>query len=214
MEVDILIGAKNIEPRDFLSVSDPEQRAYMSTSVSTLSKSLIKRQSYLFKDLVRVAKDWRDSFQWAPHCKPKSYLLEIIMLEAFKRMGFCSRHTLQTKNNWPPPYFAARILQMFFSLIGSVKSYYKDQKYDKDNLTHLFVCCTPYYQVDDLPMDSPEPLFESTRVVGKGKKAQEKTRKATAIVMDPVNPTNNLWLTLGNADSLVKRAKKAADQLQ
>jgi hypothetical protein len=136
------------------------------------------------------------------------------MLEAFKRMGFCSRQTLQTKKDWPPPYFAARILQMFFSLIGSVEPSYKDQTYDKDNLPHLLVCCSPYYQVNDLPMDSPQPLFESTRLVGKGKKAQKKTRKATAIVMDPVNPTNNLWLTLGNANSLVKRAKKAVDQLQ
>jgi hypothetical protein len=73
MEIDILVGAPNMLPRDFLSVSDREQRQYMSASVGNLATQFVNRQALLFKDMVRVAKDWRDSFKhWEKDCKPKS----------------------------------------------------------------------------------------------------------------------------------------------
>ena len=43
MEMDILIGALNVLPRDFLQVSDPEQSAYMSGSVSHLAVRFVSR---------------------------------------------------------------------------------------------------------------------------------------------------------------------------
>jgi hypothetical protein len=209
MEIDILLAIPDVHPRDFLEVSNPEQRAFMSASVSHLATRFIKKQNLLFKDLVRVAKDWRDSFTWAPQCKPKSYLLEVIMLAAFRRS--------KVSTTWRSSYAmwrATDILLKFFDLIGSVEEYSPSRQYDASSLPPLFVCFETYYSKDDLPLTEPEPLFQVTRIVGKGKRVQVKTRKATAIVMDPANPTNNLWLTLGDAQTLVSRAKNAAEEIR
>lgn len=211
LQIDILIGTKNIMPRHFLQVSDPEQRAYMSASVSHLSKRFMKNQPLLFHDMVRVAKDWRDSFTWAPQCKPKSYLLEVIMLESFRKLNYCTKSKGQINyylSNWNQ---ATSILLNFFQLLGSVENYHNTQNYNKHNLPSLFICFNTYYDSAELPLDEPEPIFE--RRVGSGKNVKIKTRKATAIVMDPVNPTNNLWLTLDDASTLVERARKAAEEL-
>ena len=211
MEIDILIGATKVLPLDFLEVDDTEQRAYMSASVSHLATRLMKRQGLPFHDMVRVAKHWRDSFSWAPQCKPKSYLLEVIMLEAFRSLNYCSKTTLNTMYHAPRGHgdAADAILRRFFELIGKVENYHKDQAYDKDHLPPLFICNSTYFERKDLPLETPEPIFQSSRHIGKGRNARIKTRKATAIVMDPVNPTNNLWLTLGDAKTLVERARSA-----
>ena len=215
MEIDILIGAPSIVPRDFLGVSDAEQRQYMSASVSHLVTRFIKNQSPFFQDMVRVAKHWRDSFSWAPQCKPKSYLLELIMLEAFRKLHLCTRQRGNTYVSYQRSYVPyGKILLKFFELISSVDKYSREQECDKHNLPPLFICFEKFYNKDDLPLDQPEPLFELNRRVGKGRNAKTKTRKATAIVMDPANPTNNLWLTLGNAETLVSRARNAAEELK
>lgn len=214
MEIDVLIAAPDVHPRDFLEVSDPEQRSYMSASVSHLATRFMKKQSLLFKDLVRVAKDWRDSFSWAAHCKPKSYLLEVIMLDAcrhFKSVWSSKKEATHWNANY---YISTLVLLKFFDLIGSVDKYNPNQKYDESHLPKLFVCFETYYSRDEVPLDSPEPIFEWNRVIGKGRKARIKTRKATAIVLDPVNPTNNLWLTLGDAQALVSRARTTAAEIR
>lgn len=207
MEIDILIGAKGVRPRDFLQVSDPEQRSYMSASVSHLAKRFIKQQNYMFHDLVRVAKHWRDSFTWAPQCKPKSYLLEIIMLEAFRQHDFC---TIESGKTSYRVYFSSLVqvvLKTFFELVASSGN--RGQHYDKGNLPPLFACFTTYYKREDLPLDQPEPIFEFGRKVH----GKYKIRRATAIIMDPCNPTNNLWLTLADSSSFVNRARMAAQQM-
>jgi hypothetical protein len=201
MEIDILIGAKGVAPRDCLQVSDPEQRAYMSASVSHLATRFMKKQGCMFHDLVRVAKHWRDSFSWAPQCKPKSYLLKVIMLEACRQSKFWL-----TKSSQIPHfiYFPTNnVLKKFFELIADSGNI--AQHYNKDNLPPIFVCFTPYYKREDVPLDQPELIFEFTRKV----KGKLKTRKATAIFMDPCNPTNNLWLTLADACYFVNRARMA-----
>jgi hypothetical protein len=209
MEIDILIGAPNVLPRDFLQVSDPEQSAYMSASVSHLAVRFIKKQGVPFKDLVRVAKDWRDSFPWERNNKPKSYLLEIIMLEACRRLRLTRIGKITPHILFVAPGLAKRTLLKFFELIANVQHYHKGQDYNEHHLPSLFICFTPYYDKEELPLDRPEPLFEKTRYL----QGKLKTIKATAIVMDPSNPTNNLWLTLENPSPLVNRAAEAAQQL-
>jgi hypothetical protein len=105
------------------------------------------------------------------------------------------------------------ILLKFFDLISEVAPYQPGTTYSRSNQPSLFVCFTSYYDVHELPMESPEPLFERTRVVGQGRNNRTKTIMATAIVMDPVNPTNNLWLTLADPSVLVNRAAKAAEDI-
>lgn len=216
MDIDILVGAVHVQPHDFLNVlDDSELRSYMSASVSHLSTRFMKKQSLLFHDLVRIAKARRDSFSWATHCKPKSYLLEVIMLEACRR---CKVELCSLSKNSPTHYFSRHppeeVLFTLFKLIAKVKCSSKDLNYDALTLPPLFVCFETYYKRSELPLDRREPIFELSRKVGKGRNARIKTRKATAIVMDPVNPTNNLWLTLGDTSTLIGRAKVEVEKLE
>jgi len=84
MEIDVLIGAVDVRPMDFLPVQDELTRSYMSASVSHVARNFIKKQSLMYKGLVQVLKDWRDSYDWTGK-KPISYLLEVLLLEAFRR---------------------------------------------------------------------------------------------------------------------------------
>jgi hypothetical protein len=108
---------------------------------------------------------------------------------------------------------AQRILLKFFDLISEVEPYQPGTTYSRINQLPLFICFTSYYDVDKLPMESPEPLFERIQVVSRGRNKRTKTRKAAAIVMDPVNPRNNLWLTLADPSALVNWAAKAAAEI-
>ena len=123
MEIDILVGAPNVRPKDFLEVEDEEQRKFMSASVSHLNMRFMKKQSLMFQKLVRVAKDWRDSFKWAKNCEPKSYLLEVLMLHVFccvyYRLGNVSTGKTYFIQN-PPYWWCLGILKAFFDLIGSI----------------------------------------------------------------------------------------------
>jgi len=208
MEIDVLIGVPNVLPIDFLNVSDVEQRQYMSASVSHLATRFMKTRNLLFHDMVRVAKYWRDSYSWPPQSKPKSYLLEVVMLEACRRCRLSTAYLSSSYGN------TTDILIEFFDLLGCVDTDYTKYNYTKNDLPPLFVCFEKYYSKSDLPLDQAEPLFELNRRVGKGRNARIKTRKAGAIVVDPVNPTNNLWLTLAEATSLITRARQTAKQLR
>jgi 2'-5'-oligoadenylate synthetase 1, domain 2, C-terminus len=208
MEIDILVGAPNVKPKDLLSISDSQHRAFLSASVSHLSKRFIGKQNILFKDMVRVVKHWRDSFGgWVPEGKPKSYLLELVMLHAFLNNGL-GKPKQGTMNSTFFPYWRSTTLLIdFFRLIASVEPQ-SSVVHNAATLPPLFVCFERYYKRTDLPLDEPEPIFAKSRIVGKGRNKSQKTRHAVAIVMDPVNPTNNLWLTLGDRGTqLVARAK-------
>mmetsp|Transcript_26157 Transcript_26157/g.39588 ORF Transcript_26157/g.39588 Transcript_26157/m.39588 type:complete len:134 (-) Transcript_26157:671-1072(-) len=61
MEIDILLAKQHVHPKDFLKIDDEMERKYLSASVNTMGRAYMKKQPYLFKDLVRVAKDWRDN---------------------------------------------------------------------------------------------------------------------------------------------------------
>ena len=118
----------------------------------------------------------------------------------------CVQQNLCSKEDPMTPYYLSttsryeQILKNFFELVASVDT--QATRFDKNHLPKLFVCFTKYYKREDLPLDKPEPIFQLRR---KGKTP----RKASAIVMDPCNPTNNLWLTLGDPSLLAKRAQKA-----
>ncbi|CAB9519729.1 expressed unknown protein [Seminavis robusta] len=173
MEIDILIGCTTVKPKDFLTVDDANQRAYMSASASRYATNFMKKQGRLFKDLVRVAKDWRDSFPgWPNQCKPKSYLLEVLMLHSCRQARprfFVKKHKKNTfkQSIRTTPNLVAFFMLQFFDMIGNIITI--------------------------------EPKV---------------TRHATALVLDPANPTNNLWLTLADPTLFINRAKKTAELLR
>jgi 2'-5'-oligoadenylate synthetase 1, domain 2, C-terminus len=208
MEIDILVGAPNVKPKDLLSISDSLHRAFLSASVSHLSKRFIGRQNIIFKDMVRVVKHWRDSYGgWVREGKPKSYLLELVMLHAFLNNGLGKRKHGTKYSRYSPYERSTALLMDFFRLISSVEPQ-SHVIHNASMLPDLFVCFEPYYKRADVPLDEPEPIFARSRIVGKGRNRSQKTRHAAAIVMDPVNPTNNLWLTLADRGTqLVARAK-------
>ena len=168
MEIDILVAARDVSTKDFLAVSDPKVRAYMRASVSTFSRSFIKKQGILCKDLVRVIKDRRDSFRWGSDCKPKSYLLEILVLEACRReRSLWWKQRGRTGRNWRIRRSSSILLE-FFDLIASVDLTRPSMTYDKYNLPQVFVCFDDYYTKDNIPMDELMPIFELRRMVRKG----------------------------------------------
>ena len=214
MEIDVFIGSPDVHPKDFLSVLDVLQSAYMSASVSRYSTNFMKKQSPCFKDLVRVVKDWRDSYaNWPDQCKPKSYLLEVLLLHACKEAApklFLSRrciwgmHGLHLTEN-----LANDVLVHFFRMIGDIPRYQKGQTYDKDTVSIRAIFYT-YYQESDIPLDTPEPLFQKSI---RKKNAPDKIRHASCIALDPANPHNNLWLTLATANPFIDRAKATYKQM-
>jgi hypothetical protein len=213
MEIDILIGATNVTPRDFLDVlEDQEQRAYMSASVSHYSTKFMAKQGLFFKDMVRLIKDWRDSYpSWPPNCKPKSYLLEVLVLHAIRQAlpNLYSERTNRVRDYFTG-YFrnAERLLLSFFDMIGDIKPYRSNgNSYSNKNTVSLCVFFEAFYREDEIPWDQPEPLFR-IRINKRGKRNM--TRYASAVVLDPANPTNNLWLTLSDANPFILRAKNTA----
>jgi hypothetical protein len=211
MEIDIMVGAaSDMDPVDFLSVSDPANRRYLSGSVSHLSKKFIAKQNVMFQDMVRVVKHWRDSAHgpWPQYCKPKSCLLEIILLQAFQEHGLCKQKSGRTYMTPVIPYwFETRVLIKFFELVASV-ILNPSEAYHEFHLPSLFICFEPYYKKEDLPLHNAEPLFSQSNW-------HALVRQATAIVMDPTNPTNNLWLTLADeGTAFVTRAKSTLQELQ
>lgn len=218
MEIDILIGIEGITPLSFLEVKDQSERDFMSASVSHLNKRLLKRQTAVYHNMVRAVKHWRDSFKEWGEKKPKSYLLEILMLEAFRRCGKVSQqatrgHLMQKSFPRFPNQFHSRVLLQFFTMIADLQeSFQSTTPYSELNMPPLFVCFESYYKSSDLPLAQEEPLFVAQRKIPNEGWTQI---KAAAIVMDPANPTNNLWLTaLGDPRDFVRRAVKARAHLE
>jgi hypothetical protein len=213
MEIAILIGATRVKPRDFLDiVDDSEQRDYMSVSVSHYSTRFTCKQGLFFKDMVRVIKDWNAS--WPLNCKPKSYLLGVLELHAIREAlpKLYSERTHRVHSYKDYSQNVTRLLLYFLDMIGDIEPYRKGKSYTKEPVSPC-VFFEIYYQGDEIPWDQPEPLFQSTKRITLGDKrenATTKTRYAIVVVLDPSNPTNNLWLTLANADPFIMRAKNTA----
>ena len=158
--------------------------------------------------MVRVVKHWRDCSEWLEGCKPKSYLLEIIMLFIFSKVHLCRNSTTcwLYASDYPPVWKAAVMLRLFFETIASINP---RSRFDQHHVPFLFICFQRYYKKEDLQLSSPEPLL-----VRKVRKKRRKVIHATAIVMDPTNPTNNLWLTLADSGrSLISKARQTLKKM-
>merc|ERR1712224_401234 len=148
-------------------------------------------------------KDWRDSYKW-PNKKPKSYLLEVLLLEAFRRHKkriWRKRRNLVLSTDAAFENFGPHVADIntevlieFFDMIGSI-----GQRNDP-----LKIYFEEYYDEEDIPWDI---LFEK-------KRRKKKNRTTTTLVLDPANPTNNLWFTLENQDLFIKRARETLKKLQ
>ncbi|CAB9519731.1 2'-5'-oligoadenylate [Seminavis robusta] len=226
MEIDIFIGCTNIKPKDFLQVESRRQRSYMAASVFRYATYFMKKQGVVFKDLVRIVKDWRDSYypSWPPQCKPESYLIEVLLLHTCRQA--LPRIFNEKRNSvcWSipsTPNLISFLLLHFFQMVGQVELYQKGQKYTKDNMS-LSIVFDTYYQQADIPWNEPDPLFRRPNKTDKKQKNSAKpaakkhinSRHATALVLDPVNPTNNLWLSLADASIFINRAKSTAKILR
>jgi 2'-5'-oligoadenylate synthetase 1, domain 2, C-terminus len=195
MEIDILVGATGVKPTDFFDVDNSLVRAYMSSSVSYLSTKFMKEQNPFFKDMVCIIKDWRDSYKsWPSQCKPKSYLLEVLLLHSCREVPNYRKYTTD-------------LLLHFFDMLGRIEPYCQGMVYNKDTVS-LKIYFRQYYRKRDIPWYSPEPLFQQYN------NNNNKVRYATAVVLDPANPTNNLWLTLADTSTLIRRAQETADAIR
>jgi hypothetical protein len=82
----------------------------VETSAALLRLDFIRAQSPLFKDMVRVAKKWRDGIEFmVAGSRPGDYLLELLMLEAFYGAPVAK----------PSPDIFSAIFRRFLALVSS-----------------------------------------------------------------------------------------------
>jgi len=112
-------------------------------------------------------------------------------------------------------FLREKVLIKFFELIGSVPPYSKETDYDTENLPLLSVWFERFYSFSDLPLAGDGPLLPGVKVIRKGRSRKKKIIRATALVVDPINPTNNVWLTLGDKSNIfVRRARETAELIK
>jgi len=191
MEIDILVGMVGMKPLEFSDL-EPLERQYLSASVSHLNMRFLKQQPLMYHDLVRVVKEWRDSYDdWETGAKPKSYLLEVLMLRACRLMKGAWWGGVLVHGYFNGDNMFERFLLKFFELVGNPSV---DDDGD-DSTPELFVYFGRFYGRSEISSDA---LLSNDS-------------KAKAVVMDPVNPTNNLWLVMKDGgEQFVQRAKATA----
>eukprot|EP00172_Hildenbrandia_rubra_P001253 Plantae.Rhodophyta-Hildenbrandia_rubra.ctg1800.p1 GENE.Plantae.Rhodophyta-Hildenbrandia_rubra.ctg1800~~Plantae.Rhodophyta-Hildenbrandia_rubra.ctg1800.p1 ORF type:complete len:528 (+),score=95.65 Plantae.Rhodophyta-Hildenbrandia_rubra.ctg1800:2308-3891(+) len=105
------------------------------TSASLLRIDMLRAQPPVYKDMVRVAKKWRDTCSFLSATDiPGDYLLELIMLEAFHGAPAAK----------PSPDYFAGIFRAFLTMI-SAQSASGSDIYADSNTPTTFLSWTTYY---------------------------------------------------------------------
>ncbi|MGZ4849975.1 MAG: hypothetical protein ACXV2C_01190 [Candidatus Bathyarchaeia archaeon] len=83
VSVDVLLtGVMQQGPLGFISLSSDDR---LSCSMAKTQLLFFKAQPEIYQDCVRMAKHWRSTIKWADEAtRPSSYLLELLMLQAFQ----------------------------------------------------------------------------------------------------------------------------------
>jgi len=98
ISVDLLVTGKLPNgAMGFIGLKSESERQHMSASVATLQRNFIGSQSEEYKDMVRVAKYWRNLHKWSSKAnRPSSYLLELVMLHAYQNTFTPGQNTYKT----------------------------------------------------------------------------------------------------------------------
>jgi len=84
IDVDLLFGGI-LQTSELTRPTSLGSADYLSPSRAKLQVEAIAKQPEQFKDLVRLLKWWRSLFVWTRNTHPKSYLLELVALDAYSR---------------------------------------------------------------------------------------------------------------------------------
>lgn len=111
---DLLLDFK---PRDARAINGAQpclsteaREIHIETTCAVARMEFIRMQPPVYKDMVRVAKKWRDSSEFTTAAEaPGDYLMELVMLEAFQSAPASS----------PSPDFYATILRRFLATMSS-----------------------------------------------------------------------------------------------
>lgn len=191
-EVDVLLATKLDQgPSYFLTLSKKEDRMRMAACVSHLQRDFIASKNQSYKDLVLIAKKWRDKKKdWPrkPNAFPCSYLMELLMWRAYQQSETAEfvRPATEAKEDKRDVVFRA-----FLQLLSSLSE-------------QTFICWNAQYE-------------ES--VVSKLMHNAESKRDLlpfgpAPIVMDPANPTANVADRVEDWQPLIKYAQQTLQSVK
>ena len=87
VEIDVVLASPNIEPLSQCYLT-PRPRFFRRPSLSVKECAYFRTQPALFGAVVRLLKKWRASAEhWPRHCRPRSYLLELVTLAAVQKVN-------------------------------------------------------------------------------------------------------------------------------
>ncbi len=83
VQVDLLAGGRGVTPRNFLDFPQEEASSW-ATPLTKYQCKWIEKQPLAYKDVVRLAKYWRNIGALPTGSKPKSCLLELLVLASYR----------------------------------------------------------------------------------------------------------------------------------
>ena len=121
VEIDVVLASPNIEPISQCYLP-PRPRFFRRPSLSVQECAFLCAQPPLFGAVVRLLKKWRASAEnWPRHCKPRSFLLELIALAAVQKFD-ASQFTEETVCNG----FVTSLELLLQVISGDLKLYWVD----------------------------------------------------------------------------------------
>ena len=122
VEIDVVLASPNIEPISQCYLP-PRPRYFRRPSLSVQECAFLRAQPPLFGAVVRLLKKWRASAEnWPRHCKPRSYLLELIALAAVQKLDASSQLTDENVCNG----FVTSLELLLQVISGDLKLYWVD----------------------------------------------------------------------------------------
>eukprot|EP00177_Eucheuma_denticulatum_P001367 GFKZ01002482.1.p1 GENE.GFKZ01002482.1~~GFKZ01002482.1.p1 ORF type:complete len:522 (+),score=70.27 GFKZ01002482.1:99-1568(+) len=165
---------------------------HVETSCALLRIAFIHMQSDMYKDMVRVAKKWRDGCEFMQTADiPGDYLIELLMLEAVQGAPVAETG----------PDLYAGVFRRFLSLVGMQSGNGSDVLAD-DSMPRSFLTWTTFYNAG---------AIEQGMVLGLLQPAQQ---GCPLVVVDPAVPFVNVARTVGDWGELRKSARDSLGKFQ
>mmetsp|Transcript_28797 Transcript_28797/g.39851 ORF Transcript_28797/g.39851 Transcript_28797/m.39851 type:complete len:488 (+) Transcript_28797:66-1529(+) len=189
VDIDLLPAAPmcNAPLEFFLGLGNQDERSKMAPMMSIAARDFIHTQAPLFKDMVRIAKMWRDNRRWPKSSHPSSCLLEMVMLSAFRGVESArAQKLLEPSSASAIPDEREQTFQAFLVLLAELN-------------TSTYICHSAMFDemISRIIMqraDKRKLLLPS----GDG-----------PVIVDPTNPTNNLASCLTNWEPLRLAAQQS-----
>lgn len=168
---------------------------HVETSCAVLRINLIAAQPPLYKDMVRVAKKWRAACPFmVADSAPGSYLLELLMLDAFHAAPATA----------PSPEMHAVIFRRFLALAAAHTMSGSDVLAD-EGMPSLFLSWSTYYN---------RAAIDYSMSMGLLKTAESRVDRSPLVVIDPAVPFVNVANTVSDWGELRKFARDSLSHFQ